>query len=85
MLTEVVMTGTLENDYPNGDYVLNCVWCHKDFHGHHFNRVCHKCNNRPQSKSSRKRRNKKTKNRSNILDYLIIGTVLVLTGVLLVW
>ena len=45
MLQEVVMSGTVDNDYPDGDYVTECVWCHKSFHGEYYNRICYACNN----------------------------------------
>lgn len=37
------MIGSLENDYPTGDYVCWCDECYCDFHGEGDEMLCYRC------------------------------------------
>lgn len=41
-LDEIVMAGSSENDYPNGDFVCFCHECGVDFHGPQVT-ICYTC------------------------------------------
>lgn len=43
-LDEVIMVGSAENDYPNGDFVCLCYGCGVDFHGPPVT-MCYRCQN----------------------------------------
>lgn len=42
-IDEVVMCGTPDNDYPDGDFVCLCYSCGVDYHGPDETMVCYVC------------------------------------------
>ena len=40
---ESLLCGSCENDYPEGDYVWECMYCTADFHGDEYDHICYKC------------------------------------------